>query len=53
MSETILKTANVTKIYGKHLVLDKVSIEIKSGMKYGLIWETSAGKINMPSDTNR
>lgn len=44
MSETILKTTNVTKIYGKHKVLDKVSIEIKRGMIYGLIGENGAGK---------
>ena len=44
MSETILKTANVSKIYGKHKVLDKVSIEIKRGMIYGLIGENGAGK---------
>ena len=44
MSDTILKTTNVSKIYGKHKVLDKVSIEIKRGMIYGLIGENGAGK---------
>lgn len=44
MSETILKATNVSKIYGKHKVLDKVSIEIKRGMIYGLIGENGAGK---------
>ena len=44
MSETILKTTNVSKIYGKHKALDKVSIEIKRGMIYGLIGENGAGK---------
>ena len=44
MSETIFKTTNVSKIYGKHKVLDKVSIEIKRGMIYGLIGENGAGK---------
>jgi ABC-2 type transport system ATP-binding protein len=44
MSETILKTTNVSKMYGKHKVLDKVSIEIKRGMIYGLIGENGAGK---------
>ena len=47
MSETILKTTNVSKIYGKHKVLDKVSIEIKRGMIYGLIGENGAGQINI------
>lgn len=44
MSETILKATNVSKIYGKQKVLDKVSIEIKRGMIYGLIGQNGAGK---------
>src|SRR5690606_13577826 len=44
MSDTILKATNVSKIYGKHRALDKVSIEIKRGMIYGLIGENGAGK---------
>lgn len=44
MSETILKAANVSKIYGKHKALNRVSIEIKRGMIYGLIGENGAGK---------
>lgn len=44
MPETILKATNISKIYGKHKALDKVSIEIKRGMIYGLIGENGAGK---------
>lgn len=44
MAETILKATNITKLYGKHKALDKVSIEIKRGMIYGLIGENGAGK---------
>ncbi|MGG0720226.1 ATP-binding cassette domain-containing protein [Robertmurraya massiliosenegalensis] len=44
MTETILKATNVSKKYGKHKALDKVSIEIKRGMIYGLIGENGAGK---------
>ncbi len=44
LSETILKATNVSKIYGKHKALDKVTIEIKRGMIYGLIGENGAGK---------
>jgi ABC-2 type transport system ATP-binding protein len=44
MSETILKATNISKIYGKHKALDKVSIEIQRGMIYGLIGENGAGK---------
>jgi ABC-2 type transport system ATP-binding protein len=44
MSETILKASNISKLYSKHKALDKVSIEIKRGMIYGLIGENGAGK---------
>ncbi|MBY0098221.1 ATP-binding cassette domain-containing protein [Mesobacillus maritimus] len=44
MSEVILKATNVSKLYGKHKALDKVSIEIQRGMIYGLIGENGAGK---------
>ncbi|MHA6481752.1 ATP-binding cassette domain-containing protein [Paenibacillus sp. strain BS8-2] len=44
MSETILKATNVSKIYGKHKALSKVSLEMKRGMIYGLIGENGAGK---------
>lgn len=44
MSETILKATNISKIYGKHKALDKVSIEMKRGMIYGLIGENGSGK---------
>lgn len=44
MSETILKATNISKIYGNYKALDKVSIEIKRGMIYGLIGENGAGK---------
>jgi ABC-2 type transport system ATP-binding protein len=44
MSETILKATNISKLYSKHKALDKVSLEIKRGMIYGLICENGAGK---------
>lgn len=44
MTETILRATNISKIYGKYKALDKVSIEIKRGMIYGLIGENGAGK---------
>lgn len=44
MTETILKATTISKVYGKHHALDKVSIEIKRGMIYGLIGENGAGK---------
>lgn len=44
VTETILRATNISKIYGKYKALDKVSIEIKRGMIYGLIGENGAGK---------
>lgn len=43
-NETILKATGITKKYGSAKALDKVSIEIKRGMIYGLIGENGAGK---------
>lgn len=43
-NETILKATGITKKYGAAKALDKVSIEIKRGMIYGLIGENGAGK---------
>lgn len=36
-NETVLKATGITKKYGAAKALDKVSIEIKRGMIYGLI----------------
>ena len=44
MTDTILRASNISKIYGKHKALDKVSIEIKRGMVYGIIGANGAGK---------
>ncbi|MGO1923170.1 MAG: ATP-binding cassette domain-containing protein [Jeotgalicoccus sp.] len=44
MTNTILRASNISKIYGKYKALDKVSIEIKRGMVYGIIGANGAGK---------
>ncbi|UOQ87184.1 ABC transporter ATP-binding protein [Gracilibacillus salinarum] len=44
MSDTILKATNISKIYGSHRALNKVSLKIKRGMIYGLIGANGAGK---------
>lgn len=44
MTDTILRASNISKIYGNHKALDKVSIEIKRGMVYGIIGANGAGK---------
>ena len=43
-NETVSKATGITKKYGAAKALDKVSIEIKRGMIYGLIGENGAGK---------
>lgn len=43
-NETVLKATGITEKYGAAKALDKVSIEIKRGMIYGLIGENGAGK---------
>ncbi|NES32576.1 ATP-binding cassette domain-containing protein [Enterococcus faecium] len=43
-NETVLKATGITKKYGAAKALDKVSIEIKRGMIYGLIGENGTGK---------
>ncbi|HAY6774689.1 TPA: ATP-binding cassette domain-containing protein [Enterococcus faecium] len=43
-NETVLKATGITKKYGAAKALDKVSIEIKRGMIYGLIGGNGAGK---------
>jgi ABC-2 type transport system ATP-binding protein len=44
MSEYVLKTTDLTKIYGKSKVVDGVNIEIKKGDIYGFIGKNGAGK---------
>lgn len=51
-NETVLKATGITKKYGAAKALDKVSIEIKRGMIYGLIGENGAGDSDiMMTDT--
>ena len=42
--ENVLNTTNLTKIYGKKTVVDKVSMNIRKGQIYGLIGKNGAGK---------
>ena len=44
MSETILKTENLTKRYGKAQAVDHVSLSIERGDIFGFIGENGAGK---------
>lgn len=44
MSKVILKTENITKRYGKNLVLDNINMTINEGDIYGFIGRNGAGK---------
>lgn len=47
MEDYILKTKDITKIYGTNKALDKVSINLKKGEIYGLIGRNGAGKTTL------
>ncbi len=42
--DDVLKTEGITKIYGKHTVVDHVSMHVKKGDIYGFIGKNGAGK---------
>lgn len=44
MTDTILSLKNVTKKFGRQLVLDNVSLDVKKGDIYGLIGRNGSGK---------
>lgn len=47
MSETVLRTQNITKMYGSNLAVDHVNVEIKQGEIYGLVGKNGAGKTTL------
>ncbi|SCG84418.1 Bacitracin transport ATP-binding protein bcrA [Proteiniborus sp. DW1] len=47
MSETILRTKNITKKYNNHVAVNNVSMEVKQGDIYGLIGKNGAGKTTL------
>lgn len=44
MVHTVFKVANVTKVFGKHIVLNDISLEIRSGEIFGIIGPSGSGK---------
>ena len=47
MVEPILKFCNVSKRFGKHLVLNNINLEIESGEVFGIIGVSGSGKSTM------
>lgn len=47
MNEYVMKATNITKLYGKHKVLDNVTMNIKKGDIYGFVGKNGAGKTTM------
>ena len=43
MNETVIKTEQLTKRYGKHTVVNKVNLHVKKGRIYGLLGRNGAG----------
>lgn len=42
--EYVLKTENITKVYGQHKVVNRVSMHVEKGAIYGFIGKNGAGK---------
>ena len=47
MSEVILKTTNLSKVYNKQKILDSINMNIKRGQIYGFIGQNGAGKTTL------
>jgi ABC-2 type transport system ATP-binding protein len=45
--KTIIRCSNLTKRFGEHLVLDKISLEVKEGEVFGIIGLSGSGKTTL------
>ena len=44
MSELVIETSRLTKVYGDQTVVDQVNLHVKTGRIYGLLGRNGAGK---------
>ena len=44
MNETAIKTSSLTKIFGNHIAVDDLSLEIAKGELFGMVGPDGAGK---------
>ena len=44
MEKWAIKTQNLTKVYGKNIVVNNVNMNVKEGDIYGFVGENGAGK---------
>ena len=47
MSDTVIKVKDVTTKFGKHVVHDKISIDVKEGEIYGILGGSGSGKTTL------
>lgn len=47
MVHTVFKITNLTKVFGKHVVLDDVNFDIRTGEVFGIIGSSGSGKTTL------
>jgi ABC-2 type transport system ATP-binding protein len=47
MEETIIKISNLSKRFGKHIILSNINLDIKNGEIFGIIGSSGSGKTTM------
>ena len=44
MSETVIETTGLTKVYGSQISVDHINLHVRRGTIYGLLGRNGAGK---------
>lgn len=47
MSEYVIETEQLTKVYGEQTAVDAVNVHVKKGRIYGLLGRNGAGKLQL------